>query len=211
MSSTGVAVVTGASRGLGAAIADRLASQGYAVGCLATSAESAAGTAASCASMHDVQTVALGAHVEDREQLSAALEKVEADLGPISLMVNNAGIAHVAPFEELDPADFRQMVDVNLRAPIYLTGLALPHIRRAGGGAVVMVGSLAGRTPLQGAATYASTKAGLKAFTASLADELTDSGINVGVVSPGPIDTAFIMDSIDEVEDIVKPVQKEGS
>ena len=119
------------------------------------------------------------------------------------MLVNNAGLHHRGPVEAQTAANMAQMVDVNLRAPIYLTSISLPHIRKAGGGAVVMVGSLAGRTPMQGAATYAATKAGLKAFTHSLADELMDSGINVGVVAPGPIDTAFIMDSIDEVEDIV--------
>ena len=66
-----------------------------------------------------------------------------------------------------------------------------------------MVGSLAGRAPLQGAATYAATKAGLRAFVLSLADELHGSGIHVGIVSPGPIDTGFIMDEIDKVEDVV--------
>ena len=95
------------------------------------------------------------------------------------------------------------MVEVNLRAPLQLTATALPHIRDAGGGAVVMVGSLAGRAPLAGAATYAATKAGLRAFALSLADELAGSGIHIGVVSPGPIDTGFIMDEIDQVEDIV--------
>ena len=79
----------------------------------------------------------------------------------------------------------------------------LPYLRKAGGGAIVNVGSLAGRTPLQGAATYAATKAGLRAFTYSLADELKGTGIYIGVVSPGPIDTGFIMSEIDQVEDIV--------
>ena len=72
-----------------------------------------------------------------------------------------------------------------------------------GHGAIVMVGSLAGRAPLQGAATYAATKAGLRAFVYSLADELQHTDISVGVVSPGPISTGFILDNIDKVEDIV--------
>jgi short-subunit dehydrogenase len=76
-------------------------------------------------------------------------------------------------------------------------------MRRAGGGAIVNVGSLAGRTPLQGAATYAATKAGLRAFSWSLADEVRGTGIAVGLVSPGPINTGFIMDDMDQVEDIV--------
>jgi short-subunit dehydrogenase len=95
------------------------------------------------------------------------------------------------------------MVDVNLRAPMVLSCAAIPFLERAGSGAIVMVGSLAGRAPLQGAVTYSGTKAGLRAFAYGLADELRDANINVGVVSPGPIDTGFIMDEIDQVEDIV--------
>ena len=95
------------------------------------------------------------------------------------------------------------MVEVNLRAPLVLSALATPYIEQAGGGAIVMMGSLAGRTPMQGAATYAATKAGLRSFTYSFADEVVERGIHVGLVSPGPIDTGFIMDEIDEVEDIV--------
>ena len=102
-----------------------------------------------------------------------------------------------------DPEDLAAMVDVNMRAPLVLTAAALPYLRRAGGGAVVMVGSLAGCAPLQGAATYSATKAGLRTFAYALADELRDSNISVGVVSPGPIDTGFIMDDLDQVEDIV--------
>ena len=104
----------------------------------------------------------------------------------------------------MDVADtVAAMVDINLRAPMVLSCAAIPFLHRAGSGAIVMVGSLAGRAPLQGAVTYSGTKAGLRAFAYGLADELRDANINVGVVSPGPIDTGFIMDEIDQVEDIV--------
>ena len=199
MSATGVAVVTGASRGLGAAIADRLASQGYAVGCLATSAESAAGTAASCASIHDVQTVALGAHVEDREQLSAALEKVEADLGPISLMVNNAGIAHVAPFEELDPADFRQMVDVNLMGVFHGSQLAAQRmIASQTHGSIVQLGSIAGINGFPNRVGYCGTKSAVHHMTKVMAVDLARHKIRVNTVAPGYIRTDMVQDLIDD-------------
>jgi short-subunit dehydrogenase len=118
-------------------------------------------------------------------------------------LINNAGAHLRGNVESRSPEDLAAMVDVNMRAPLVLTAAALPYLRKAGGGAVVMVGSLAGGAPLQGAATYSATKAGLRAFTYALADELRDSNIGVGVVSPGPIDTGFIMDNLDEVEDIV--------
>jgi short-subunit dehydrogenase len=119
------------------------------------------------------------------------------------VLVNNAGLHKRGNVRAVDVNDITAMVDVNLRAPLLLTATALPLIEQSGGGAIVMVGSLAGRTPIHGAATYAGTKAGLRAFALSLADELQGSNIHVGVVSPGPIDTGFIMDEIDEVEDIV--------
>jgi short-subunit dehydrogenase len=123
--------------------------------------------------------------------------------GAVHCLINNAGAHLRGAVESRSPEDLAAMVDVNMRAPLVLTAAALPYMRKAGGGAVVMVGSLAGCAPLQGAATYSATKAGLRAFTYALADELRDSNISVGVVSPGPIDTGFIMDNLDEVEDIV--------
>ena len=194
-------IITGASAGVGAACAELFADLGAKLVLAARGEEALNRFADTLRGKTKVTTVAMD--VASEEGCETLIYRALAEYSDIHVLVNNAGLHHRGNFESQTPGNMAQMVDVNLRAPIYLTGLALPHIRRAGGGAVVMVGSLAGRTPLQGAATYASTKAGLKAFTASLADELTDSGINVGVVSPGPIDTAFIMDSIDEVEDIV--------
>ncbi|MEP1594693.1 MAG: SDR family oxidoreductase [Halieaceae bacterium] len=194
-------VITGASAGVGAACAEMFADLGAKLVLSARGEEALDRFADTLRGKTSVITVAMD--VASEEGCHALVDKAIAEYGAIHVLVNNAGLHHRGDFESQTPANMAQMVDVNLRAPIYLTGLTLPHIRKAGGGSVVMVGSLAGRTPLQGAATYASTKAGLKTFTSSLADELANSGINIGVVSPGPIDTAFIMDSIDEVEDIV--------
>ena len=194
-------IITGASAGVGAACAELFANLGARL-VLSARGEEALNVFAD--TLRDKTSVlAIPMDVADEAGCQALIEQAATEYGAIHVLVNNAGAHHRGAVETQTPANMAQMVDVNLRAPIYLTALALPHIRNAGGGAVVMVGSLAGRTPMQGAATYASTKAGLKAFTHSLADELMDSGINIGVVSPGPIDTAFIMDSIDEVEDIV--------
>ncbi len=194
-------IITGASAGVGAACAELFANLGARL-VLSARGEEALNVFAD--TLRDKTSVlAIPMDVADEAGCQALIEQAASEYGAIHVLVNNAGAHHRGAVETQTPANMAQMVDVNLRAPIYLTALALPHIRNAGGGAVVMVGSLAGRTPMQGAATYASTKAGLKAFTHSLADELMESGINIGVVSPGPIDTAFIMDSIDEVEDIV--------
>lgn len=194
-------IITGASAGVGAACAELFADLGARL-VLSARGEEALNAFADTL-RNKTSVLAIPMDVADEAACQALIAQAATEYGAIHVLVNNAGAHHRGAVETQTPANMAQMVDVNLRAPIYLTALALPHIRKAGGGAVVMVGSLAGRTPMQGAATYASTKAGLKAFTHSLADELMDSGINIGVVSPGPIDTAFIMDSIDEVEDIV--------
>jgi len=94
------------------------------------------------------------------------------------------------------------MIDVNLKAPIILSRVALPYLREAGGGAIINVGSLAGRAPMPGSASYAASKAGLRSFTYALAMELAESNIKFAVVSPGPIDTGFIMADIDATSDL---------
>ena len=194
-------IITGASAGVGAACAELFADLGAKLVLTARGAEALNSFADTLRDKTSV--LAIPMDVADEAGCQALIDQTIAEFGAIHVLVNNAGVHHRGTVESQTSSNLAQMVDVNLRAPIYLTSLALPHIRNAGGGAVVMVGSLAGRTPMQGAATYASSKAGLKSFTHSLAEELADSGINIGVVAPGPIDTAFIMDNIDAVEDIV--------
>jgi len=94
------------------------------------------------------------------------------------------------------------MIDVNLKAPIILCRLAISYIKESGGGAIINVASLAGRAPIPAAATYSASKIGLRSFTFALGDELRGSGIKLAAVSPGPIDTGFIMSNIDNVADI---------
>lgn len=194
-------IITGASAGVGAACAEAFARSGANLVLVARGEQALNSFADTLRPTTRVLTVAMD--VSNEADCDALVAASLAEFGSIHVLVNNAGLHHRGDFASQTPANMAQMVDVNLRAPIYLTGLALPHIVASGDGAVIMVGSLAGRTPMRGAATYAATKAGLRAFTHSLADEMADSNIRVGLVSPGPVDTAFIMDSIDEVEDIV--------
>ena len=194
-------VVTGASAGVGAACARAFAAQGAKLVLVARGRAGLNSIAKELREHSEVLTVAMD--VSDTDQCLKLLKKAEAKFGTVDVLINNAGMHSRGDLEKVDPADVAAMVDINLRAPMVLSCAAIPFLRRAGSGAIVMVGSLAGRAPLQGAATYSGTKAGLRAFSYALADELKDVGINVGVVSPGPIDTGFIMDEIDKVEDIV--------
>jgi short-subunit dehydrogenase len=194
-------IITGASAGVGAACSRRFASLGAKLVLVARGQQALSEIEQELSRKTEVLAVAMD--VADSSACSRLFEQAEARFGAVHVLVNNAGLHRRGDVESRTPQDLVDMVDVDLRAPLQLTAEALPFIRRAGVGAIVMVGSLAGRAPLQGAATYAATKAGLRAFTYSLADELRGSNIAVGVVSPGPIDTGFIMDEIDEVEDIV--------
>lgn len=193
-------IITGASAGVGAACARAFAD------CGANLVLAARGQA-DLDKIKDelsgkVKVLSVAMDVADAQACKTLIAKALETFGHIHVVVNNAGAHFRGEVEKRNEQDLGLMVDVNLRAPIQLTAEALPHLKKKGG-AIVMVGSLAGRAPLQGAATYSATKAGLRTFTYALADELRGSNVFVGIVSPGPIDTGFIMNDIDQVEDIV--------
>ncbi|NND83479.1 MAG: SDR family oxidoreductase [Gammaproteobacteria bacterium] len=194
-------IITGASAGVGAAVARAFAAQGANLVLNARGAAALDKIAAELGAHTEVLAVA--ADMASVDACESLIQQAKDRFGRIDVLVNNAGLHIRGDVETNQPRDYATMVDVNLRAPIVLSAAALPHIKAAGGGAIVMIGSLAGMGPLQGAATYSATKAGLRTFTYALSDELRGSGVQVAVVSPGPINTGFIMDEMDKVEDIV--------
>ena len=194
-------IITGASAGVGAACARAFAAHKANLVLVARGRAGLNAIAKELRQHTEVLTVAMD--VADTGQCLKLLNKAEAKFGSVDVLINNAGMHSRGDLSTVDPSDVAAMVDINLRAPMVLSCAAIPFLHRVGSGAIVMVGSLAGRAPLQGAVTYSGTKAGLRAFAYGLADELRDANIHVGVVSPGPIDTGFIMDEIDQVEDIV--------
>jgi hypothetical protein len=140
--------------------------------------------------------------VADADACASLFKKAQFEFGSVHILINNAGYHVRGPVETIDADDLGRMIDVNLKAPIVLSRLALPYIRESGEGAIINVASLAGRTPLPGAAAYSASKFGVRAFTFALADELRNSKIKLAVISPGTIDTGFIMDNLDSVLDI---------
>jgi len=193
-------IVTGGSEGVGAAAARLFADAGANLMLVARSKKNLENIADELRDKTRVEIFAMD--VSDADACVDLFKKANFEFGHIDVLVNNAGFHQRGTVESVDADDLGRMIDVNLRAPIMLTRLVLPYLREAGGGAVINVGSLAGRTPVPGSATYAASKAGLRAFTRSLADESPDSGIKVALVSPGPIDTGFIMADVDTVADI---------
>ena len=140
--------------------------------------------------------------VADADACVDLFKKASFDFGRVDILVNNAGFHKRGKVTDVSADDLGLIIDVNLKAPIILSRLAIPYMKEAGGGVIVNVGSLAGRAPIPGSATYAASKAGLRSFTYALGAELADSGIKLAIVSPGPIDTGFIMADLDATSDL---------
>jgi hypothetical protein len=140
--------------------------------------------------------------VSDAEACVNVFKKTEFEFGRIDILVNNAGFHERGPFESVSAEDHSKMVDVNVRAPIILSRIVLPYLHESGGGAIINVGSLAGRSPLPQQATYSATKAALRTFSFAMFEELRGTNIKIAIVSPGPLDTGFIMSNLDVVADL---------
>jgi short-subunit dehydrogenase len=193
-------LITGASLGVGAACARAFAERGANLVLIARRREPLERIAGEIERPERVMVAPLD--VSDHAAFQSLLEEILARFGSIDILVNNAGFHRRGPFEQVSPEDLGRMVDVNLKAPVVLTRLCLPHLKQSQRAAVINVASLAGRTPVPGSATYSATKFGLRALGLALAEEMRESGIKFASVSPGPIDTGFIMDDIDEVTDL---------
>ncbi len=191
-------IVTGASKGVGLEVSRRFVAEGANVVLCARGAVELRAAADALGE----RALAVPTDVADNAALQALVDAAIDRFGAIHGVINNAGAHGRGPFQDVDVERFSTMVDVNLRGPIVLTRLALPHVVAAGGGFVVNVASLAGKIPLPGSVVYSSTKWGLRAFSFALAQELAGTGITVSAVSPGPIETGFILDELDTVSDI---------
>ncbi|MDH3304794.1 MAG: SDR family NAD(P)-dependent oxidoreductase [Gammaproteobacteria bacterium] len=193
-------IITGGSEGVGAATARLFAEAGANLMLVARGKKNLEAVAEALRDKTKVEIFAMD--VTDADACIDVFKKSQFEFGRIDILVNNAGYHARGSVEEVDATELARVVDVNLRAPIMLSRIALPYLRESGEGAIINVGSLAGRTPVPGAATYSATKAGLRAFTLALAEELRGSKIKVGLVSPGPVNTAFIMSDMNKVSDI---------
>lgn len=192
-----VAIITGASAGIGESVARKLAAEGVSV-VLAARTPGPLEALAQAITTAGGKATAVPTDVGSHEDQQRLIDKTLETYGQIDIVVNNAGLHHRGLFENVAALDLAKMVDVNLRGPLVLTHLALPHLRK-NGGAVVNVASLAGHLPLPEAATYSATKFGLRALSLALSLELAESGVTFSLVSPGPVSTGFIMDHLENV------------
>jgi len=193
-------IITGGSEGVGASAARKFAQAGANLMLVARNKRNLEVIAEELRDKTRVEIFAMD--VADADACVNVFKKAAFEFGRIDVLVNNAGFHQRGPVESISAEDMGRMIDVNLKAPVMLTRIALPYLREQGGGAIINVGSLAGRSPLPNQATYSASKAGLRTFTYAMFEELRGSGIKMGLVSPGPIDTGFIMSNLDVVSDL---------
>jgi len=192
-------IITGASMGVGAATARAFAARGANLVVIARGRERLDALAAE---LDDARVMCVALDVTDSAGFERMLADAQARFGSVDVLVNNAGMHARGPVASVSADDIGRMVDVNFRAPLIASRLVLPYLRESERAAIIHVASLAGRTPVPGSATYSATKFGLRAFGLALAEEVRDSRIKVASVSPGPVDTGFIMEDIDSVSDL---------
>ena len=185
-----VVIVTGASAGIGQALAMQLARQGAKVAIAARRADRLEQIAAECRAL-GAEDLVVPTDVTDEAQCKALVEKTVAEFGRLDMLINNAGLAVVALFEEFPDLNlFRQAIDVNFYGAVYCTYYALPYLKQARG-RIVAISSLAGKTALPYNAVYCASKYGMHGFYDSLRMELYRHGVGVTVICPYWVATEF--------------------
>jgi len=182
-----VAIVTGAARGIGAATAQRLAQDGFAVAVLDLKADDGADTVAAIESAGG-KALAIGADVSDAEQVQAAVDRIAAELGAPVVLVNNAGVTRDNMLFKMSDSDWDIVMNVHLRGSFLMTRAAQKHMIEAGWGRIVNLSSTSALGN-RGQANYATAKAGLQGFTKTLAIELGKFGVTANAIAPGFIQT----------------------
>jgi 3-oxoacyl-[acyl-carrier protein] reductase len=192
---TRIAIVTGAARGIGAAIAARLAQDGCDVAALDVAD---CGATVAAVQALDQRALAVGADVADEESVARAVERVASDLGPPTVLVNNAGILRDGMMHKLSADSWDRVLDVNLRGAFLMCRAVQPHMREAAWGRIVNLSSTAALGNI-GQANYSAAKAGLQGFTKTLAIELGRFNVTVNAVAPGFTITAMTRGTAERV------------
>ncbi|MFJ9822015.1 SDR family oxidoreductase [Streptomyces sp. NPDC101151] len=193
--SGGVALVTGASSGIGAATARALAREGFALALVARRTDRLAELAAALGERGGGAVLAVTADLRDAAQAAGAVVQTVDRFGRLDVLVNNAGFSMPSPALDSDPEDWDRMVDLNLRAVLRMSHAALPHLLHAadtgprGVADLVNVSSISGRVPRKDNSVYSATKHAVCVFSEALRQEVTGRGVRVGLVEPGMTET----------------------
>ena len=200
-----VVVVTGAGRGVGQAIAERLTAEGARVAVTDVDEKSALSTAAGLDGAAGFRL-----DITDAAEVSARTGEIAAALGPIDALVNNAGWDRLAPFLETDEDLWDRVIDINLRGPIRMTKAVLPQMVERQSGRIVNISSDAGRVGSTGEAVYSACKAGIIGFGKTIAREMARHNITVNAICPGPTATPLLESMVGQGNDKLIDSLKRG-
>jgi NADP-dependent 3-hydroxy acid dehydrogenase YdfG len=200
-----VAVVTGASSGIGEATAVALAREGYAVVVAARRADRIEGLARRIAA-DGGRALAVPTDVADEASARALIERAKSEFGSVDVLVNNAGVMLLGPVLGAELEHWQRMVHVNVLGLMYCTHAALPIMQEQGGGHIVNVSSVAGRTAAAGAAAYNATKWAVVAFSEAMRQEVLNFDVRVTVIEPGYVDTE--LQGHNELPAVVESIEK---
>ena len=182
-----VAMVTGGTRGIGYAIVERLKADGFSVAAGYAGTEEAAQ-----ACVRDLGVMIVKGNVGEFEDCKRAVEEVEAKLGPIDVLVNNAGITRDAMLHRMTPQQWNEVIFVNLASIFNMSRQVIDGMRERGYGRIINISSINGQKGQMGQTNYSAAKAGVIGFTKALAQETANKGITVNAVAPGYIDTEMV-------------------
>ena len=189
-----VALVTGAGKGIGRAVALALATEGVNVGLLARTDSDLPSLAAEIAT-HGVKTCSVVVDVADRAAMEAAAAQIAQELGPVDILINNAGIGHFAKFMEMEPAQWEHIIQVNLMGTYYATRAVLPDMIARQTGDIINISSTAGQRGAAGTSAYSASKFAVLGLTESLMQEVRKHNIRVSALTPSTVATPLALEN----------------
>ena len=191
-SAEAVALVTGGTRGIGRAVSAALLEDGAAVAITARTAADVQDVVEELRAEHGERVLGLEADVRERAACDRAVQETVDWFGRLSILVNNAGVGRFGSIETLSDEDWDRQIGTNLTGVFYCSRAAVPHLRNAGGGWIINIGSLAGRNAFAGGAAYNASKFGLLGMSEAMMLDLRHDGIRVTCVMPGSVNTGFL-------------------
>lgn len=185
------AIVTGATRGIGRAIAEALAGAGVQVAIAARHGDACEQAAAEIGKRTGTHAIGVACDVRDAASCAALVRRTVEELGRLDILINNAGIGAFAPVADMDVETWDRVIGTNLDSLFYCTHAALPHLKQSGTAWIINIGSLAGKNAFPNGAAYNASKFGLIGFSEALMQEVRHDGIRVSYIMPGSVATEF--------------------